>query len=213
MGVAYSAASAEAEAARMAVFWALEDQWSKTNQSAHELAACAFSMDFKGLLSDEELPELVAKAISEESLLVLFWIKKLYTLTAGVGDTFCVPYEPPFSSLAYYRDDGLILAAGTSSGQVVFYDVRGKPQPLTVLYAFGNSEVNLLPSIPKSIFGEMIIEMLPEDPAFTVFIPSERAFESNLRSEHVDLWKGKFVVYIMDAEFGESVQTDDNEED
>lgn len=137
------------------------------------------------------------------------------------------------------------------------------------------------------IFGEMIIKMLPEDLAFTVFIPSERAFERDLRfnasgslkadkfnntyailthifgfsvvprtissvsvpfgeeisydslsgyslyiskdsdgmlivngvrSEHVDLWKGKIVVHIMDgvimdAEFEESVQTDDNEED
>ncbi|PSS34490.1 FAS1 domain protein [Actinidia chinensis var. chinensis] len=31
-----------------------------------------------------------------------------------------------------------------------------------------------------SQFGEMIIEMLPEDLAFTVFVPSERAFERDL---------------------------------
>ncbi|XP_012087840.1 uncharacterized protein LOC105646572 isoform X2 [Jatropha curcas] len=30
-------------------------------------------------------------------------------------------------------------------------------------------------------FGEMMIEMLPEDLAFTVFIPSERAFERDLK--------------------------------
>ncbi|KAL7247168.1 hypothetical protein ACSBR2_002144 [Camellia fascicularis] len=30
-------------------------------------------------------------------------------------------------------------------------------------------------------FGKMIIEMLPEDLAFTVFVPSERAFERDLR--------------------------------
>ncbi|PON69061.1 FAS1 domain containing protein [Parasponia andersonii] len=30
-------------------------------------------------------------------------------------------------------------------------------------------------------FGEMMIEMLPEDLAFTVFVPSERAFERDLR--------------------------------
>ncbi|KAG5533350.1 hypothetical protein RHGRI_027518 [Rhododendron griersonianum] len=66
--------------------------------------------------------------------------KKLYTFDSGSRrHSFCIPYEAPFSSLAY-RDDGLILAAGTSSGQVVFYDVRGKPEPLTVLRAFGNSE-------------------------------------------------------------------------
>ena len=54
----------------------------------------------------------------------------------------CIPYEAPFSSLAF-RDDGLILAAGTSSGRVVFYDVRGKPQPFTVLRAYSSSEVNI----------------------------------------------------------------------
>ncbi|KAA8534105.1 hypothetical protein F0562_031702 [Nyssa sinensis] len=30
-------------------------------------------------------------------------------------------------------------------------------------------------------FGELIIEMLPEDLAFTIFIPSEKAFERDLR--------------------------------
>ncbi|KAJ6772708.1 PROTEIN NEDD1 [Salix koriyanagi] len=48
-----------------------------------------------------------------------------------------------FSSLAF-RDDGLVLAAGTSSGRVVFYDVRGKPQPFTVLRAYGSSEIHFL---------------------------------------------------------------------
>lgn len=77
--------------------------------------------------------------------------KKLYTFDSGSRrHSFCIPYEAPFSSLAY-RDDGLILAAGTSNGQVVFYDVRGKPEPLTVLRAFGNSEVNLLPSILRDM--------------------------------------------------------------
>lgn len=66
--------------------------------------------------------------------------KKLYTFDSGTRKpTFCIPYEAPFSSLAF-RDDGYILAAGTSSGRVVFYDVRGKPQPFTVLRAYGNSE-------------------------------------------------------------------------
>ncbi|CAA3020575.1 Protein NEDD1 [Olea europaea subsp. europaea] len=51
----------------------------------------------------------------------------------------CFPYHAPFSSLAF-TDDGLTLAAGTSTGQVAFYDVRGKPQPITVLHAYGNSE-------------------------------------------------------------------------
>ncbi|KAF7148636.1 hypothetical protein RHSIM_Rhsim03G0137000 [Rhododendron simsii] len=66
--------------------------------------------------------------------------KKLYTFDSGSRrPAFCIPYEAPFSSLAF-RDDGWVLAAGTSSGKVVFYDVRGKPQPFTVLRAFGNSE-------------------------------------------------------------------------
>lgn len=69
--------------------------------------------------------------------------KKLYTFDAGVRrPSFCIPYDVPFSSLAF-RDDGWTLAAGTSSGQVVFYDVRAKPQPFTVLRAFSSSEVNL----------------------------------------------------------------------
>ncbi|XP_047336571.1 protein NEDD1-like [Impatiens glandulifera] len=66
--------------------------------------------------------------------------KKLYTFDSGSRrPSFCIPYEAPFSSLAF-RDDGLILAAGTSNGRVVFYDIRGKPQPFTVLRAYGNSE-------------------------------------------------------------------------
>ena len=70
--------------------------------------------------------------------------KKLYTFDSGVKRSlFCTSYEAPFSSLAF-REDGLILAAGTSNGRVVFYDVRGKPQPFTVLRAYGSSEVILL---------------------------------------------------------------------
>ncbi|OIT33425.1 PREDICTED: protein NEDD1 [Nicotiana attenuata] len=66
--------------------------------------------------------------------------KKLYTFDSGSRrPSFCIPYEAPFSSLAF-TDDGFTLAAGTSSGRVVFYDVRGKPQPLTVLRAYGTSE-------------------------------------------------------------------------
>ncbi|KAL0359245.1 UNVERIFIED_CONTAM: protein NEDD1 [Sesamum angustifolium] len=65
---------------------------------------------------------------------------KLYTFDTGSRKpSSCIPYEAPFSSLAF-TDDGLTLAAGTSSGQIVFYDVRGKPQPITVLRAYGNSE-------------------------------------------------------------------------
>jgi len=67
--------------------------------------------------------------------------KKLYTFDWGTRRiTSCAPYEAPFSSLAY-SDDGNILAAGTNSGRVVFYDVRGKPEPFTVLRAYNTSEV------------------------------------------------------------------------
>lgn len=68
--------------------------------------------------------------------------KKLYTYDSGSRrSSSCIAYEAPFSSLAF-GDNGYILAAGTSNGRVVFYDVRGKPQPVTVLHAFSNSEVN-----------------------------------------------------------------------
>ncbi|GAA0187046.1 hypothetical protein LIER_34334 [Lithospermum erythrorhizon] len=66
--------------------------------------------------------------------------KKLYIFDAGSRrPTFSTLFESPFSSLAF-TDDGVKLAAGTTSGRVVFYDIRGKPQPLTVLRAYGNSE-------------------------------------------------------------------------
>ncbi|KAJ6311817.1 hypothetical protein OIU77_013546 [Salix suchowensis] len=65
-------------------------------------------------------------------------------IIASVGlDKKLYTYETPFSSLAF-RDDGLVLAAGTSSGRVVFYDVRGKPQPFTVIRAYGSSEIHFL---------------------------------------------------------------------
>lgn len=66
--------------------------------------------------------------------------KKLYTYDSGSRrPSACIPYEAPFSSLAF-RDDGWTLAAGTSNGRVVFYDVRGKPQPFVVLHAYSSSE-------------------------------------------------------------------------
>ncbi|KAL3820303.1 hypothetical protein ACJIZ3_006208 [Penstemon smallii] len=66
------------------------------------------------------------------------WLKQH---SAPISDISFSPTndKAPFSSLAF-TDDGLTLAAGTSTGQVVFYDVRGKPQPITVLRAYGNSE-------------------------------------------------------------------------
>ncbi|RZC78467.1 hypothetical protein C5167_002647 [Papaver somniferum] len=66
--------------------------------------------------------------------------KKLYTYDCGTKrPPICMSYEAPFTSLAY-RDDGWTLAAGTNNGQVVFYDIRGKRQPITALRAYSNSE-------------------------------------------------------------------------
>ncbi|CAA7026737.1 unnamed protein product [Microthlaspi erraticum] len=66
--------------------------------------------------------------------------KKLYTYDSGSRrSSSCISYEAPFSSLVF-GDNGYVLAAGTGNGRVVFYDVRGKPQPVTVLHAFSSSE-------------------------------------------------------------------------
>ncbi|CAH8339449.1 unnamed protein product [Eruca vesicaria subsp. sativa] len=66
--------------------------------------------------------------------------KKLYTYDSGTRrPSSCITYESPFSSLAF-GDNGHILAAGTGNGRIVFYDVRGKPQPITVLHAYSSSE-------------------------------------------------------------------------
>ncbi|CAN8270091.1 unnamed protein product [Cochlearia groenlandica] len=66
--------------------------------------------------------------------------KKLYTYDSGSRrPSSCIGYETPFSSLVF-GDNGHILAAGTGNGRIVFYDVRGKPQPITVLHAYRNSE-------------------------------------------------------------------------
>ncbi|KAL5567604.1 hypothetical protein UlMin_024179 [Ulmus minor] len=66
--------------------------------------------------------------------------KKLYTYDSGSRrSSSCISYDAPFSSLAF-RDDGWVLAAGTSTGRVVFYDVRAKPEPFTVLRAYSSSE-------------------------------------------------------------------------
>lgn len=66
---------------------------------------------------------------------------KLYTFDTGSKKpSSCINHEAPFSSLAY-SDDGLTLVTGTATGQVILYDVRRKPQPVTVLHVYGNCEV------------------------------------------------------------------------
>ncbi|KAI3809122.1 hypothetical protein L1987_25091 [Smallanthus sonchifolius] len=95
-------------------------------------------------------------------------------------------------------------------------------------------------------FGEMMIEMLPQDLSFTIFVPSEFAFERDLRLR-IDnslagekendtyairttcielcgcpmgnyLRKGEMVIHVMDgvimeAEFEQSVRSDDGDEE
>ncbi|KAF3325960.1 protein NEDD1 [Carex littledalei] len=66
--------------------------------------------------------------------------KKLYLFDAGMKKpSDCVPYKEPFASLAY-NDDGTMLAAGTSGGQIVFFDVRARHQPFTFFRAYNSSE-------------------------------------------------------------------------
>lgn len=75
--------------------------------------------------------------------------KKLYTYDLGIRKpVHCVPFDAPFSSVAF-KDDGTTVAAGTNSGRVVFYDVRGKPQPFTVLRAYSSSEVCFFVHAPE----------------------------------------------------------------
>ncbi|KAJ0266307.1 Protein NEDD1 [Hirschfeldia incana] len=77
---------------------------------------------------------------SEKMIASVGMDKKLYTYDSGSRKaSSCISYEAPFSSLAF-GDNGYILAAGTGNGRVVFYDVRGKPQPVTVLHAYSSSE-------------------------------------------------------------------------
>ncbi|KAF3780285.1 NEDD1 protein [Nymphaea thermarum] len=66
--------------------------------------------------------------------------KKIYTFDASSKRVSSVAsFEAPFSSLAF-KDDGRILAAGTNGGSIVFYDVRGKLQPVNLLRAYNSSE-------------------------------------------------------------------------
>uniref|UniRef100_A0A7C8ZU41 FAS1 domain-containing protein n=1 Tax=Opuntia streptacantha TaxID=393608 RepID=A0A7C8ZU41_OPUST len=50
----------------------------------------------------------------------------------------------------------------------------------------GHSEIEYQQSSEVGKFGEMMVEMLPTDLAFTVFVPSEKAFERDLglRANH-----------------------------
>jgi hypothetical protein len=73
----------------------------------------------------------------------------MYLFDSGMKKLIdCLPYKEPFASLAY-NDDGTILAAGTSGGQVVFFDVRAKHQPFTSFRAYNSSEVHLLYELPR----------------------------------------------------------------
>ncbi|PRQ43448.1 putative FAS1 domain-containing protein [Rosa chinensis] len=62
------------------------------------------------------------------------------------------------------------------------------PDPTTTATTYHSHSDNKL-LIGK--FGEMMIKMLPEDLAFTVFIPSEKAFKRDLRLDPTDSFVGE----------------------
>jgi protein NEDD1 len=79
----------------------------------------------------------------------------MYTYDVGAKKpVHCIPFDAPFSSVAF-KDDGQTVAVGTNSGRVVFYDIRGKPQPFTVLRAYSSSEVGHLS--PFDPYGSSVI--------------------------------------------------------
>ncbi|CAK9173585.1 unnamed protein product [Ilex paraguariensis] len=61
---------------------------------------------------------------------------------------------------------------------VIFISVLRLPEVGVSMRKGGGAIGSFRPRIGK--FGEMIIEMLPEDLAFTIFLPSEKAFERDL---------------------------------
>ncbi|KAL8488205.1 hypothetical protein ACS0TY_024478 [Phlomoides rotata] len=80
---------------------------------------------------------------SDKSIASVGLDMKLYTFDTGSRKpSSCISYEAPFSSLAF-ADNRLTLAAGTTTGQVVLYDIRGKPQPLTIFCAYSEAVKNL----------------------------------------------------------------------
>ncbi|KAH0457621.1 hypothetical protein IEQ34_012936 [Dendrobium chrysotoxum] len=112
--------------------------------------------------------------------------KKLYTFDSAMRrPTSCVSYEAPFSSLSY-SEDGNILSAGTNGGLIVFYDVRGKPQPFTILHAFNSSEAvtslfwqRLKPFIVNESNCTAEIALLGGASEDSVLMPDPRPFVSS----------------------------------
>ncbi|URE46665.1 WD domain, G-beta repeat [Musa troglodytarum] len=120
--------------------------------------------------------------------------KKLYMFDSGTKrPTSCMPFEAPFSSVAF-NDDGNILAAGTNNGRVVFYDVRGKPQPFTVLRAYNSSEV-MLPQplwssgqpadqqLGTSSFSLQLVQRTLEETLESV----QKSIHEDVRNLHIEL--------------------------
>ena len=62
---------------------------------------------------------------------------------------------------------------------VIFISALRLPDVNVLMRKGGGAIVSFSPWIGK--LGEMILEMLPKDLAFTVFLPSEKAFERDLR--------------------------------
>lgn len=72
---------------------------------------------------------------------------------------------------------------------VMFISVLRLPEP--PVGSIGHNKIRKISSIGK--FGEMVIEMLPEDLAFTVFLPSQKAFERDLGLHLNDSFVGEKV--------------------
>jgi hypothetical protein len=87
-------------------------------------------------------------------LLVLDWTKNYTLMTQGLEDPHLAFPMRHLSRHWHLEMMAGLLAAGTSNGRVVFYDVRGKPQPFTVLRAYSSSEVDSLSTfIVSSLSG------------------------------------------------------------
>ncbi|XP_024538354.1 protein NEDD1 [Selaginella moellendorffii] len=83
----------------------------------------------------------VGFSFSNEKVIVsVGFDKRLHTYDTSVKKAVhSLSCDAPFSSLAL-KDDGWTVAAGTTNGRIMFYDIRTKVQPMAVLRAFNPSE-------------------------------------------------------------------------
>ncbi|GKC12562.1 protein NEDD1, partial [Tanacetum coccineum] len=99
-----------------------------------------------GSRGDDDLVKFILSAGISISISMVSWLKQHSAPTAGISfspsneKVSCNFCSLPMIAMAF-REDGNTLAAGTTTGQVVFYDVHAKEKPLTVLRVYANSEV------------------------------------------------------------------------